>query len=258
MPMNPNKRKEEILEMIIDRYIESAEPVGSRAVSRKLGLSSATIRNVMSDLEDEGYITHPHTSAGRIPTDKGYRYYITTLMHRKNLNEKVVKIVEAQYHKKVQNLGDVLEKTSHLISSLTNYVGVTMMPACSDGYSKRSGRPGVEKLYLDGASHMMEQPEFQDISKLHNLFKCLEDRVSILKILCDSPDDDRLTIHIGKENKSSSLSECSIVTRGYKIKGKASGKLGVIGPKRMVYERVIPMVEYLADTVSNIIYDMDE
>ena len=243
--MNPNKRREEILEMIIDRYIESAEPVGSRAISRKLGLSSATIRNVMSDLEDEGYITHPHTSAGRIPTDKGYRYYITTLMHRKNLNKKVVKMVEAQYHQRVQNLGDVLEKTSHLISSLTNYVGVTMMP-------------GVEKLYLDGASHLMEQPEFQDISKLHNLFKCLEDRVSILKVLCDSPDDDRLTIHIGKENKSSSLSECSIVTRGYKIKGRASGKLGVIGPKRMVYERVIPMVEYLADTVSDILYDMDE
>jgi len=258
MPTNPSRRREEILEMIIDRYIESAEPVGSRAISRKLGLSSATIRNVMSDLEDEGYITHPHTSAGRIPTDKGYRYYITTLMHRKNLNEKVVKMVEAQYHQKVQNLGDVLEKTSHLISSLTNYVGVTMMPACLDGHSKQSGRPGVEKLYFDGTSHLMEQPEFQDISKLHNLFKCLEDRVSILKVLCDSPDDDRLTIHIGKENKSSSLSECSIVTRGYKIKGKASGKLGVIGPKRMVYERVIPMVEYLADTVSNILYDMDE
>jgi transcriptional regulator of heat shock response len=245
MPINPNKRREQILEMIIDRYIESAEPVGSRAISRKLGLSSATIRNVMSDLEDEGYITHPHTSAGRIPTDKGYRYYITTLMHRKNLNEKVVKMVEAQYHQRVQNLGDVLEKTSHLISSLTNYVGVTMMP-------------GVEKLYFDGTSHLMEQPEFQDISKLHNLFKCLEDRVSILKVLCDSPDDDRLTIHIGKENQSRGLSECSIVTRGYKIKGKQSGKLGVIGPKRMVYERVIPMVEYLADTVSNILYDMDE
>ena len=241
---NPNKRKEQILEMIVDRYIESAEPVGSRLVSRKLGLSSATIRNVMSDLEDEGYITHPHTSAGRIPTDKGYRYYITTLMHKKNLNEKIVKMVEAQYHQKVQGLGDILEKTSHLISSLTNYVGVTMVP-------------GAEKVYLDGASHLMEQPEFQDISKLHSLFRCLEDKVSILKILCDSPEDDRLTIHIGKENKSNSLSECSIVTRGYKIKGRASGKLGVIGPKRMVYERVIPMVEYLADTVSGIIYDMD-
>lgn len=244
MTKNRDKRIEEILEIIIDRYISSAEPVGSRQVARKLGLSSATIRNVMSDLEDEGYITHPHTSAGRIPTDKGYRYYITTLMHKRNLTDNMVKIVEAQYNEKVKTLEDVLEKTSRLISSLTNYVGITMMP-------------DVEKVYLDGASHLIEQPEFQDLAKLHNLFRCLEDRMSILKLLCDESDD-RLTIHIGKENKSSYLSDCSIVTRGYKIRGKPSGKLGVIGPKRMVYERVIPMVEYLADTVSNILYDIDE
>ena len=244
MTKSRGKRIEEILEIIIDRYISSAEPVGSRQVARKLGLSSATIRNVMSDLEDEGYITHPHTSAGRVPTDKGYRYYITTLMHRRNLTDNMVKIVEAQYNEKVKTLEDVLEKTSRLISSLTNYVGITMMP-------------DVEKVYLDGASHLIEQPEFQDLTKLHNLFRCLEDRVSILKLLCDESDDG-LTIHIGKENKSSYLSDCSIVTRGYKIRGKPSGKLGVIGPKRMVYERVIPMVEYLADTVSNILYDIDE
>jgi transcriptional regulator of heat shock response len=245
MPNNPNKRKEEVLERIIDRYIESAEPVGSRHIARKLNLSSATIRNVMSDLEEEGYITHPHTSAGRIPTDKGYRYYITTLMHRRSLTDNMVKAVDAQYKQRVKTLEDVLENTSHLISSLTNYVGITMIP-------------DVEKIYLDGASHMIEQPEFQDITKLHDLFKCLEDRVSILKLLCGGADDDRLTIHIGKENKSGSLCDCSIVTRGYKIKGKKSGKLGVIGPKRMVYERVIPMVEYLADTVSNILCDIDE
>lgn len=245
MPNNPNKRKEEVLELIIDQYIDSAEPVGSRQISRKLGLSSATIRNVMSDLEEEGYITHPHTSAGRIPTDKGYRYYITALMHRRNLTHNVVKMVEAQYKHRVATLEDVLEKTSHLISSLTNYVGITMVP-------------DVEKVYLDGASHLIEQPEFHDLSKLHNVFKCLEDRVSILKLLCDGQEDERLTIHIGKENRTSSLSDCSIVTRGYKIKGKKSGKLGVIGPKRMVYERVIPMVEYLADTVSNILCDMGE
>lgn len=244
MTKTRDKRIEEILEIIIDRYISSAEPVGSRQVARKLGLSSATIRNVMSDLEEEGYITHPHTSAGRIPTDKGYRYYITTLMRRRSLTDNMVKIVEAQYGEKVKTLEDILEKTSRLISSLTNYVGITMMP-------------DVEKVYLDGASHLIEQPEFQDLAKLHNLFRCLEDRMSILKLLCDGSDD-RLTIHIGKENKSSYLSDCSIVTRGYKIRGKPSGKLGVIGPKRMVYERVIPMVEYLADTVSNILYDIDE
>lgn len=244
MAANPNKRKEEVLELIIDRYIESAEPVGSRQIARKLGLSSATIRNVMSDLEDEGYITHPHTSAGRIPTDKGYHYYITTLMRRRSLTDNMVKIVKAQYSEKVKTLEDILEKTSRLISSLTNYVGITMMP-------------DVEKVYLDGASHLIGQPEFQNLAKLHNLFRCLEDRMSILKLLCDESDD-RLTIHIGKENKSSYLSDCSIVTRGYKIRGKPSGKLGVIGPKRMVYERVIPMVEYFADTVSNILYDIGE
>jgi heat-inducible transcriptional repressor len=110
---------------------------------------------------------------------------------------------------------------------------------------------------MDGASHLIEQPEFHDIKKLHNLFKCLEDKVSILRLLCDEADDDSLKIHIGKENKSNSLVECSVVTRGYKVKGKKSGKLGVIGPKRMVYERVVPMVDLLADTVSNILSETE-
>lgn len=239
------KREEAVLEIIVKNYTESAQPVGSRFVARKLGLSSATIRNVMSDLEEEGFLMHPHTSAGRIPTDKGYRYYVNSLMHKRNVNDSVLHMVEEQYHQKLRSLEDVLEKTSHLMSSLTNYVGVTLMP-------------DIEKVYMDGASHLIEQPEFHDIKKLHNLFRCLEDKVVILKLLCDEADDDSLTIHIGRENKSNYLSECSIVTRGYKVKGKKSGKLGVIGPKRMVYERVVPMVDLLADTVSTILGDIEQ
>lgn len=242
---NAKKREEAVLEIIIRSYTESAEPVGSRFVARKLGLSSATIRNVMSDLEEEGFLMHPHTSAGRIPTDKGYRFYVNSLMHKRSLNDSIIHMVEEQYHQKIRSLEDVLEKTSHLMSSLTNYVGVTLMP-------------DIEKVYLDGASHLIEQPEFHDIKKLHTLFRCLEDKVAILKLLCGETEDDRLTIHIGKENKSQYLSECSIVTRGYKVKGKKSGKLGVIGPKRMVYERVVPMVELLADTVSTILDNTEE
>ena len=240
MPKSVERREEAVLELIIKNYTESAEPVGSRFVARRLGLSSATIRNVMSDLEEEGFLMHPHTSAGRVPTDKGYRYYVNTLMHKRIVNDNIVYMVEEQYHQKIRSLEDVLEKTSHLMSSLTNYVGVTLLP-------------DIEKVYLDGASHLIEQPEFHDIKKLHNLFKCLEDKVSVLKIICGEIDDDKLTIHIGKENKSNYLSECSVVTRGYKVKGKKSGKLGVIGPKRMVYEKVVPMVELLADTVSTIL-----
>jgi transcriptional regulator of heat shock response len=243
--MNSAKRREEaVLEIIVRNYTESAQPVGSRFVARKLGLSSATIRNVMSDLEEEGFLMHPHTSAGRIPTDKGYRYYVNSLMHKRDVNDSVLHMVEEQYHQKIRSLEDVLEKTSHLMSSLTNYVGITLIP-------------DIEKVYMDGASHLIEQPEFHDIKKLHNLFRCLEDKVAILKLLCDEADDDSLTIHIGKENKSNSLSECSIVTRGYRVKGKKRGKLGVIGPKRMVYERVVPMVDLLADTVSTILDDME-
>jgi heat-inducible transcriptional repressor len=198
----------------------------------------------MSDLEEGGFLMHPHTSAGRIPTDKGYRYYVNSLMHRRSVNDNILHMVEEQYHQKLRSLEDVLEKTSHLMSSLTNYVGVTLMP-------------DIERVYMDGASHLIEQPEFHDIKKLHNLFRCLEDKVSILKLLCDEADDDSLKIHIGKENKSNSLVECSVVTRGYKVKGKKSGKLGVIGPKRMVYERVVPMVDLLADTVSNILSETE-
>jgi transcriptional regulator of heat shock response len=244
MPKSAKKREEAVLEIIVKNYTESAEPVGSRFVARKLGLSSATIRNVMSDLEEGGFLMHPHTSAGRIPTDKGYRYYVNSLMHRRSVNDNVLHMVEEQYHQKLRSLEDVLEKTSHLMSSLTNYVGVTLMP-------------DIERVYMDGASHLIEQPEFHDIKKLHNLFKCLEDKVSILRLLCDEADDDSLKIHIGKENKSNSLVECSVVTRGYKVKGKKSGKLGVIGPKRMVYERVVPMVDLLADTVSNILSETE-
>jgi transcriptional regulator of heat shock response len=244
MTNSTRKREEAVLELIVRHYTESAEPVGSRFIARKLGLSSATIRNVMSDLEEYGLLMHPHTSAGRIPTDKGYRYYVNTLMRRRNINDNVINMVKDQYHQKIRSLEDVLEKTSHLMSSLTNYVGVTLVP-------------DIEKVYLDGASHLIEQPEFHDIKKLHNLFRCLEDKVAILRLLCEGPDSDALTIHIGKENRSNSLSECSVVTRGYKVKGKKGGKLGVIGPKRMVYDRVVPMVELLADTVSTILEDED-
>ncbi|MBN1526129.1 MAG: heat-inducible transcriptional repressor HrcA [Candidatus Omnitrophica bacterium] len=237
------KRHDDVLAIIVSRYIETAEPVGSRFVSRKLGLSSATIRNVMADLEDMGYITHPHTSAGRMPTDKGYRYYINSLMRVRGVSDNMIRAAQIQYHQALRSLEDVLESTSHLISSLTNYVGITVLSQ-------------YEKLYMDGASHILEQPEFRNIGKLHELLKCLEEKKDLFDLLSRDVDDDRLTIYIGKESHSSHLKDCSIVTRGYKVRGKTAGRLGVIGPKRMMYERVIPAVEYLAETVTTILEEM--
>ena len=240
-----NTRQEDVLSMIVKRYVETAEPVGSRYIARKLGLSSATIRNVMSDLEESGYISHPHTSAGRMPTDKGYRYYIDSLMRLKDINEETAISIRKEYKEAMRSIEDILERTSHMISHITNYVGITLFSE-------------YHKLYLDGASHIIEQPEFRDLKKLHMILQYLEEKRNLLDLLYVDVDSDRLTIHIGKENQFSSLKDCSIVTRGYKVKGKVSGRLGVIGPKRMVYEKVIPTLDFLADSITEILEEIED
>jgi heat-inducible transcriptional repressor len=149
-----------------------------------------------------------------------------------------------QYGEEVRSIEDVLERTSYMISNVTNYVGLTL----SSQY---------DKLYFDGTSHIIEQPEFRDLRKLYALLRCLEHRSELLELLKNDFETDGVTIHIGKENFSNSLSDCSIVTKSYKVKGKASGRLGIIGPKRMVYEKVIPMVEFLADAVTDIFKEME-
>ena len=234
------KRQGDVLTAIVESYVETAEPVGSRHVARRLAFSSATIRNVMADLEEMGLITHPHTSAGRIPTDKGYRYYIDSLMHLKTVSGQIARSVQEEYALAMRSLEDLMETTSHLMAGLTNCVGLTLMSE-------------YDKLYLDGTSHIVEQPEFHDFKKLYLILKCLDEKRDLLDILRHDYKDERLCIHIGRESGSQDLNDCSIVTRGYKRKGRVSGRVGVIGPKRMVYERVIPTVEFLADTLTEIL-----
>jgi len=244
MTKDTKKRREDVLAMIVAKYVETAEPVGSRFVAQRLGLSSATIRNVMADLEDMGFVSHPHTSAGRVPTDKGYRYYIESLLPTKNLNEHTAKSIKDEYGRGVHSAEDVFEGAAHFISQLTNYVG---MASFND----------YHKLYMDGAFHMLEQPEFTDVKRVYALLKCLEEKKQIMQLLEHDAEGERLTVYIGKETGSGYLAECSIVTRGYKVKNKVAGKVGVIGPKRMLYEKVIPAVEFLADTMSEMMEQIE-
>lgn len=244
MLKEPNRRQQEVFGLIVRHYVETAEPVGSRYIARRLSLSSATIRNVMADLEEMGYITQPHTSAGRIPTDKGYRYYIDSIMKIKSAGEELGRSMREEYFRADRSMEDALEHTAHVISGLTNYVGLTLLAQ-------------YDRLYLDGASHIVEQPEFHDLKKLYALLRCLEEKRVLLDLLQHDFADERLIVHIGRENADSHLSECSIVTKGYKIKGRVSGRLGVIGPKRMLYEKVIPTVDLLADTVTSVFEEME-
>lgn len=120
------QRKKRILEAIIQDYITTAEPVGSRTIARKysLGVSPATIRNEMSDLEEMGYLEQPHTSAGRIPSDRGYRFYVDHLMQPEEISEEEQQLIQTSFHAKTQGVGEVLHRTGQLLSRLTNYTAV--------------------------------------------------------------------------------------------------------------------------------------
>lgn len=122
------ERQNKVLEIIISSYVHSAIPVGSRTVSKMLGFSSATIRNIMADLEELGYITHPHTSAGRIPTDKGYRCYVGSIMRLKDINKREARRIEEKYRLKRKNIEDIIKKTADILSDVTHQTGIVLFP----------------------------------------------------------------------------------------------------------------------------------
>jgi len=128
--MKMDIRKQQVLMAIIADYISTAEPVGSRTIARKfdLGVSPATIRNEMSDLEDLGYIEQPHTSAGRVPSQKGYRYYVDFLMKKKDLTSQEEEIIRRGYEKKIKDIGQVVNRTSSILSQMTNFTSMIMTP----------------------------------------------------------------------------------------------------------------------------------
>jgi len=132
-------RRKKVLEIVINTYVETAMPVGSVAVSRRsrLGLSPATIRNIMAHLEDSGYLFQPHTSAGRIPTDKGYRYYIEKVMPKANLTYKERQHIEQRFEEQPENIDEFAEFTSHLISEMTGQVGLVLFPRLNQSLLKQ-------------------------------------------------------------------------------------------------------------------------
>jgi len=150
MPLDA--RKKNVLMAIVQDYIATAEPVGSRTIARKykLGVSPATIRNEMADLEELGYIEQPHTSAGRIPSDKGYRYYVDHLMKREEFNSEEAKLVLNGYLTKKQEVGHVLRNTGQLLSQITNYTGVVMTTGLGGGSFKH-----IQLVHMDSRQSMV-------------------------------------------------------------------------------------------------------
>jgi len=238
-------RKRAVLSTTINRYILEAAPIASEELAEHFNLSSATIRNIFSELEDEGYLTHPYTSGGKIPTEKGYRYYVDSMLLQMQLmDEEKAKIVK-EYDKKIRRMEDVLEETSRLIEQTTHYTGIVSFLEWQD------------RMFYKGLSRILEQPEFKDAEKMRLFIKIIEDKQKLLKLI-NRDFSDKVKVYIGREMESPEMADCSLVVSDYRRKSKPQGRLAVLGPVRMEYNHIIPALEYISDVLSEALENIDD
>ena len=264
MRQDPSERNDAILDLIIQSYIESAEPVGSRMISKRsdLGLSPASIRNVMADLEEQGFLKQPHTSAGRVPTDQGYRYWVDSLMEPEELNEKEKHLIQDELSRG-RSIEGLAVRICKLISEITgNAVIVYIKNLKRVSFLNYLLEELVEtqrladffeeepELFIDGTSRMFEQPEFQDLSKMRVLLHAFDEKLNFLHALTRGVEEEGVHVRIGRENDLGELEDMSLVTKDCYLSHTPIGGIAVMGPTRMKYSRVVSVVDYVADSVS--------
>jgi heat-inducible transcriptional repressor len=335
-----NERARHILKVLVESYIQDGQPVGSRNLARSSGLdlSAATIRNVMADLEEMGYIRAPHTSAGRIPTSQGYRLFVDALVNIKPLEQQAMLVLQGQL-KAERDPSALIHSASSLLSGITQLTGIVALPRRNPssirqieflslssrqvlailvmnrnevqnriiqldddvtssalqqaanflnerliGKDLRQARAALleemrqhsedmnrmmlsaielgEKTVADmgekqdedcviaGETNLMGYDDLSDIHKLRELFAAFTRKRDILGLLDKCLQADGVKIFIGRESGQSAFDDCSVVTASYEVDGEQLGVLGVIGPKRMAYEKVIPVVDITAKLLS--------
>lgn len=333
-----SERSLQVFRMLVDHYIEEGQPVSSRALSRGSGLdlSSATVRNVMADLEDLGLISSPHTSAGRVPTVKGYRLFVDGLLQFPQLDDSAMREIAEEVSEEA-DLQPLLERTSALLSRLSRFAGVVTLPrgdhvnlkqvefvslsedrvlvvlVMSDHEvqnriirTRRRIRPselqrasnqinrmlrkaalqavrkrllqemryaeeaigrlmratiefaeqtfrsgeGSDDYVLSGETNLMDVADLGNVEKLKRLFETFQQKRTILMLLDEAVKAEGVQLFIGEESGYSVLDDCSLVTSAYEVGGRVVGVLGVIGPTRMPYGQVIPLVRGAARALS--------
>lgn len=234
------ERKEIILGIAIEYYTKTITPVSSAYIAQRYpaDISSATIRNVLAELEQEGYLTHPHTSAGRVPTQRGYRYYVDHLMNEIQLLEEEKKRIKCEYERETYELEALLDKTSQVISDITNYTSIISI----DGQSK--------KVFCRGTSFVVGYSD-QDLAKIESILKELEKKEQLLEII-NKDLKDRIDIFIGNEIACQNINNCSLVVSSYQTKKGPSGRIAVLGPTRMQYERVVSALDYFSELMEEL------
>ena len=344
MTGNLNDRSRLILQTIIEEYIVTAEPVGSRTLTQRHGvnLSSASVRNVMSDLEELGFLSSPHTSAGRIPTDRAYRFYVNTLLQVGRVSNDHEEQLLERLPLQGGDASRILRETSRMLSSLSRYAGIVLAPRFTENvlrhleFVKLGGRrllailvtehgivhnklvemqeeisgeelvrmtnylnsllqglPMTEvrrrlieqmqsdrvaydalldralrlskqalveteaDLFIEGQATFFNQPEFADAARMKEIFQGFEEKGQLLQLLDRCLAADGVQIFIGKETNLNP-GGMSVVTSAYRSGSRKLGVLGVIGPTRMGYANVIPIVDYTARLVSRLLHSGEQ
>ena len=326
-----DKRKKKILQAVIDEYINTAEPVSSGALVKKYGLdySSATVRNELAELENFGYLDKPHTSAGRVPSEKGYRFYVDELLNDQDISIEEIKYIQSKLSTKVNEIEELTKITSSTISEITHYTTVAIGPKVNmqiieeikfvllgsrmlmvvivtdNGLvketiikydkditasqvetlnnlfnSKLKGKPlnkidkpmeeyilseitysvdvikpiieqinkvidEENKIYLEGANKAFDLPEFKSLEIAKNFVNILDTKDLVLDMLNSGIAKD-INVYIGEENDNEQLKDFSVVTFKHSVGDKDLGTIGIIGPKRMEYSKVISVMKYIS------------
>ncbi len=237
-------RQQTILELLVKEYIRTAEPVGSQVLVRKckLNYSPATVRNEMAELEETGYLFQPHTSAGRVPTDKGYRFYVNLVMP------------EIKHSGKNDKAGSRLKKAADEFQRGDSHKFIKEISKIMSEFSRGVGLCGFlddDEFYSSGLSNLLKAPEFEDnlgIANALGIFDYLDQEMK--KIFADMEKD--IEVFIGRENKDKKFNDFSLVISKCRTKEKEKGIVGILGPKRMDYAKNIALVDLMRDIINGI------
>ncbi len=337
-PLELTARDREILKDVVHTYILSGEPVSSRTVARhaRHGVSAATIRNVMADLEDWGYLEQPHTSAGRVPSRSGYHLYIGSLMDARQLPDEERRRIESGLSGSTADAEQLVDTTTQLLSELSGQIGILVTPAIGDtvleavdfvplsgrrvlcvvvsksgfvenklieaeeelgrdelvrvsnyltenfrGKSLRSVREsllalmheergevgrlldraislasrgfatsGAPELRVEGTAHAVAQRELSDVERVRRLLDAFAERQHLVALLNQCLDGNGVRVTIGEDSQITSDLGVSLVARPFAVEGWGRGTLGILGPARMPYDRIIPLVDFLGESLS--------
>lgn len=332
-----SERQQLIMKLIVEEFVKSAEPIGSRTLSKLLEFSPATIRNEMADLEELGYIEKTHTSSGRIPSDKGYHFYVENILINNDEYDTGFNIIDELFKNKEIKRDEAISQAMNLLSQLTNYTTIALgstaygskvkkielvslyadqcvllvitnlghveskqitLPkdvvvedmkrvieifndilydcpiakvsekltyeinqqkvkdlmiynqTIIDTFLEAFAKFTQSKYYLSGQNKMLYQPEFNDVERVRDLLTFFE-KNEIFKLVDDTTNKG-LTVRIGKDNAVSAMQDCTVITVPYDLSDSEQGTIAIVGPTRMEYQKVIPLIKYLASHMSNL------